>query len=79
MCMSVHNENFFKCACLYITRLDGSCAKDSTPEPLTKKRPRSSPTLITPHRELEKDSFQTEDAEREFPKATCSITVFCSP
>ena len=58
---------------------DENCAKDSTPEPLTKKRLRSSPTLITPHRELKRIPFRQRVQNENFPRPRCLSQSFVPP
>ena len=58
---------------------DENCAKDSMPEPLMKKRPRSSPTLITPHRELKRTPFRQKMQDENFPRPRVLSQCFVRP
>ena len=58
---------------------DEDCAKDSTPEPLMKKRSRSPPTLIMPHRELKRTPFRQKMQNENFPRPHVLSQCFVLP
>ena len=58
---------------------DEICAKDSTPGPLCNKRPRSSPTLHTPQRELKRTPFRQKMQDENFSRPRVLSQCFVSP